>query len=218
MVVEGTRGDRVHRPGGRHPGHRRLRRQGRHHLGQGVRYRGDDAEYGALRVISGGDVVVAVARVEPDFVAAAGALHRYEGAIRGGAAPARVTDRRLRNRLCGARRYAFGKRPIRVRGGGHRGALLAIEAEDRIAADQQIAVRTGGQPGGLAIVDREDRSDGPSGADLDDRSGDAGPVSRAVYFRKRDIEGSGDRLKCRLLGAVGRVDAVGRTECDFDWI
>src|SRR6202035_3142746 len=84
----------------------------------------------------------------------------------------------------------------------HRRALLARVIKDRVAADKQIPVRTDGEPGRLAIVDRVDRFYDPARSDPRDRSGDAGPVSRAVDFRERDIEPLGHGLPHRLLDAV----------------
>ena len=161
MVICGTRGDRVRGPGTTL--YRRDRRGGghrRHQLGQGVgrgcSSRRDDSEYRAARVISGGGVIVAITGVEPHFVAAAGARHRYNGTIRSPAAVSWVADHLLRSREsveAGCRRSSRSRRGRtnpKVLGEARRGeygCAFVVGAcrcgrhiEDRIAADEQIPV------------------------------------------------------------------------------
>src|SRR6516165_6049037 len=114
MVVRGTRGYRVRGSGGVHKSRRtrkpirRDRGQRRHQLAQRVDDRPYDAEYRADWIVAGGHVVVPVTRVVPDFVAATDARHRYKRTIRRGAAPVRVTDRRLGKGNSGTRRRRRG--------------------------------------------------------------------------------------------------------------
>jgi len=237
MVICGTRGDRVRGPGTTFDRrHRRGGLQSRHQLGQGVgrgcSSRRDDTEYRAARIISGGGVVVVVAGVEPHFVAAAGARHRYNGTVRRPAAVSWVADHLLRSREsieAGRRRSITRERgtgPGGRRGeasGGDYGCALMIGAyrggrqiEDRIAADKQIpGIRVVAKAGGLTIIHLIQPFDGPARIDLRDRSLGERARSVPVYFRDRDKELLGAGLPHRLFGAIGRIDAIGRSERDF---
>src|SRR6516164_7958523 len=99
VVIGGARGYRMHGPGAVHDtarrraGQQRDWRQRRQQLGQGVDHRPDDPEHRADRVVAGGHIVVTVARVIPDLVAAPDTRYRNQGIAC--AASSRVADRRL---------------------------------------------------------------------------------------------------------------------------
>lgn len=219
MVIRGARGYRMDRPGAvllaracRHGGNGRQRG---HQLAEGVDPRLDHPQYRPDGIIPGRHIVVVVTRVEPDFIAAADALHGYEGIP--GTAFAGVADHRHRARDCSR---AGDRCRARAWRGHHRRAFLAREIKDRVAADKQIAIGTHGKPGRLAKVYRIHGFDHTGRRQPCHPSVRAGSIARAVYFRNRDIEPLGQRIPSRLLGAVGRVKAMrgikDRLGCDSE--
>ena len=165
----------------------------------------DDTERGgALRRRSGerpertaaaGGVVIAIAGVEPPFIAGP-----YAENTRVDASVFRVND------------YVVGRCSDRTR----RIPDNTCRVEDRIAADRQVYLRAAGEPGRAAEVD-------PPGVGCRftqycptrsvGRDADNATVrDRRADLRDRDIEQFGAGIPHWLLGAALRIDAIGRIE------
>ena len=171
----------------------------RHELNQGPIFRIDHSERGgtlgrrcregAERASTAGGVVVAVARVEPDFVSGPRARHVCGGA-----------RLHIENHVLGRGAH----RPRRV-------PHVAVRVEDLIAADQQIVTRTDGEAGRPAVLHRIGRVDhGRFRIDAHDRT-----VLRVrTYLRNGEKELAGCGMPHRLFGAVLCVNAMGSIKND----
>src|ERR1700749_1502843 len=146
VIVGGACGYRLHGPCAVDPRYGRDGGQRRHHLGQRVWSAGcsrsDDAKYRADGIIFGGNVIISVARVEPNFAPTSDSRYRYESVPC--AAPNWVTDDLLGKRNSRACRWG--------RNGDRRGTGVTRRVEDPVAPDEQISIRAYRESGRLAKI------------------------------------------------------------------